>query len=65
MPYKKQAVDSECTVKNLIKILDENSINEIVVYKQGLPVTTLSQQGVENLLQKSSVYDKIGNVLGI
>lgn len=65
MPYKKQAVDSDCTVKTLIKILDENSINEIVVFKQGVPITTLSQQGLENLLQKSSVYDKIGNVLGV
>ena len=32
LPYKKQAVSNEITIKKLISLLDANCINEIAVY---------------------------------
>lgn len=65
VPYKKQGIDANSTVKTLLKILDEESLNEIVVFRNGKEVATLSQKRITDLLQKSTVYDKIGEVLGV
>ena len=63
MPYKKQAVDSGVTLKKLMSILDQDAINEVVVYKNGKPIATLTQENIEKLLVNYSIYTKLDSVI--
>ena len=60
---KRKAIDKGATIKRLIAILDETAINEIVVFSQGKPLTTLSQEKLEEVLKNCSLYDKIEKYL--
>lgn len=62
MPYKKQAVDSGVTLKKLMSILDQDAINEIIVYKNGKPIATLTQENIEKILTNYSIYTKLDSV---
>lgn len=63
MPYKKQAVDSGVTLKKLMSILDQDAINEVVVYKNGKPIATLTQENIEKLLVNYSIYTKLDSAI--
>ncbi len=59
VPYKKQGVDEDITIKKLITLLDSASINEIVVYSNGKPKTTLSQPKIIKIIENSSIYSTL------
>ncbi len=61
--FKKQGVDENVTIKSLIRILDPNAINEVVVYSNGKQKATLSQEKINNLINNHSIYQKISQVL--
>ncbi len=61
---KKQAVSVNTTVKKVITLLDESNLNELEVYNEGKRVAILSQSDINNMLQKTGLYDKIGTYLG-
>lgn len=59
MPYKKQGVSEEITIKKLINILDASSINEIVVYRGNNAVRTLGEKQILEITQNFPVYTKL------
>ncbi len=61
--FKKQGVDENITIKRLIRILEPNAINEVVVYSNGKQKTTLSQEKINNLINNHSIYQKISQVI--
>ena len=61
--YNRQAVDGNMTIKRLIKILDENAYNEIVVFDGDNKIAVLSQDKIENIIQKCEIYKKIKEVI--
>ena len=63
LPVKKQAVDCEITLKKLLTILDENAVNEIVVYKDGQPFKELKQQQLSQIALSYPVYARLCDVL--
>lgn len=62
MPFKKQAIDSSATIKNLMSILDQDAVNEVVIYKKGKPIATLSQEKIVEIITKHSIYTKLDAV---
>ncbi len=63
MDVKRQAVDKSVSVKKLISLLDENAINEIVVFDNETQITTLSQENITRLILTANIYDKVGDYL--
>ena len=63
IPIKRTAVSKNTTVKKLMYLLDENALNEIVVYDQGKAVATLSQEKIEKIIEKGDIYSKIERFL--
>ncbi|MCQ2387080.1 MAG: site-2 protease family protein [Clostridia bacterium] len=61
--YNKQAVEGNMTIKRLIKILDENAYNEIVVFDGEKKIAVLSQERIEKIIQNSEIYKKIIEVI--
>lgn len=64
MLVKKQAVDSNMTLKKLFTILDVDAVNEIVVYKNGKAYANLSQNDIADIATANPVYAKIGEIIG-
>lgn len=62
-PYKKQAVHQDITVKKLIGLLDERAINEVVVFNDVEKTAVLSQERLEQIIQKADIYAPISNYL--
>ena len=65
LPVKKQAIHKSVNVKKLISILDYNAINEIIVYDDQKPITTLSQQKIEKIIEGGDLYISIEKQLHI
>lgn len=61
--FKKQGVDENITIKTLIRILDPNAINEIVVFSNGKQRATLSQEKINNMINNHSIYQKISQII--
>ncbi len=59
MPYKKQALSINATVKKLMLCLDERAINEVVVFDGDRQVTTLSQKRIGEIVEKADLYSPI------
>ncbi len=64
LPYKKQGIDAGVSLKKLISILDQDAINEVVVFKNGKVIATLSQENIEKTILNHSIYDKLEDVFG-
>lgn len=60
---KRQAVDKKIIIKKLVHLLDESSLNEIVVFSDGKPITTLSQEKLNNILLNAEIYSPLEKYL--
>ena len=63
LPINRIAVSKDMTIKKLIAILDENALNEIVVYQDDKQLTTISQKKLEKIIEKGDIYSKIERFL--
>ena len=63
VPYVKQAVSEEITLKKLISILDTNAINEIAVFRGETQILTLSQEKILSLTQNHDIYEKLKDAI--
>lgn len=63
MPYKKQAVDKNVTVKKLLTLLDVEAVNEIAVYDGDEQIALLSQKKISQILEKGEIYSPISKYL--
>lgn len=63
--YKKYGVDKSVSVKKLLSVLDADAINEVVVYDDGAPIAYLSQQEINEIIEGSDLYAKIGESIKI
>lgn len=59
MPYKKQALSINATVKKLMLIIDERAMNEIVLFDGDKAVTTLSQKKIGQIVEQADLYAPI------
>jgi stage IV sporulation protein FB len=64
MPFKKQGIDQSASLKKVVSVLDEDCINEVVVYKNGLPITTLSQADLSKMVKNYPLNWSLGKILG-
>lgn len=63
IPVKRQAVASSVTLKNLIKILDVNAVNELDVYDGERFISKLTQKRITEILKNGDIYSKIGDYI--
>ncbi len=63
MRYNKVALDEEATVKTLVSILDQNAVNEVVVFSKGEIKKVLDQNSLEKLLERAVYREKISKYL--
>lgn len=59
----RQAISSQASVKKLLSILDENSLNEFVVYKDGQRGQVLDQVKINKIIESGDIYSKIEKYL--
>ena len=59
MPYKKQALSINATVKKLMLCLDERAINEVVIFDGNKQVTTLTQRHIGEIVERADLYSPI------
>ena len=64
MQYKKQGVDKNMTVKKLVGILDENAINEVVVFDKDTEIAKLSQNKIARIVQVADLNAPIIKYIG-
>ncbi len=64
VPCKRQAVSTRTSVKSLLLLLDENAVNEIVVFDGGRKITALSQEKIAKIVEKGDIYSPIGKYIG-
>lgn len=65
IPVKRQALSKDATIKKMMSILDENALNEIVVYSGDGPLTVLSQEKIGKIIEKGDIYSKIEGYLSV
>jgi hypothetical protein len=63
MVVKVQAVDKSVTVKKVMSMLDEYSLNEIQVYGGSVKIKTLTQQEINDIILTADLYSSIENYL--
>ncbi len=63
MSVKVQAVDKSVTVKKVMSLLDENSLNEIQVYDGDIKRRTLTQRDINNIILSADLYSPIGRYI--
>ncbi len=63
MPVKRQAVDKSVTLKRLIRLLDAQSVNELLVYADGKLLVTLEQERLTDILQKGDLYSPLSRYI--
>jgi hypothetical protein len=63
LPYKKHALHKNATVKKLLSILDESSVNEVAIFDGGKIIALLSQEKIGKILEKGDLYAKIDKYL--
>lgn len=61
--YKKQGIDKSTTVKKLISILDEDAINEIVVFDGETEIARLNQKRINEIIEIGDTYSPIGKYI--
>ena len=60
---KVQAVDKSVTVKKVMSLLDENSLNEIQVYDGDIKRKTLTQRDINRIILSADLYSPIGKYI--
>lgn len=59
MVCKKIAIDKSVTIKKLMSLLDETSVNEVVVFDGLDEIITLKQNQISNMIEKAELYSPI------
>lgn len=62
---KKQALSVNATVKKLLSVIDEQAVNEIVVYKDGKAISLLSQEKINKIIERGEIYSHISDYLSV
>ncbi|MBR1983851.1 MAG: site-2 protease family protein [Clostridia bacterium] len=62
---KRQALSGNATVKKMLSILDEQSLNEIVVYVDGKALSVLNQEKINKIIENGNIYAKISEYLSV
>ena len=65
MVVKRLAVDKSVTVKKLLTLLDENSINEVSVFDGERSVTLLTQKRITEIVKSGDLYSPISKYLAL
>ena len=65
VPYKRHAVSVKTSVKTIMLLLDENAVNEIVVFDGNKKVSSLSQEKIVKIVEKGEIYAPIGKYIGV
>jgi stage IV sporulation protein FB len=65
VPIKRTAVSKNVTVKKLLALIDENAVNEIIVYDKNTQIAVLSQQKIEKIIENGDIYSTIEKFLGV
>ena len=60
---KTYAVHKDMKIKRLINLLDERSVNEVVVFDKDKKVALLNQRAIENMIEKANIYSSIAENL--
>lgn len=63
MPFLKQAVDKSVSVKKMVSLLDENSVNEIAVFDGDRQIALLSQRRIKEIIGKADLYSPVEKYL--
>lgn len=63
LPFKKQALSKNVSVKKMMSLLDENCINEIVVFDGERAVAKFSEQKIKEIIEKGNLYSLIGEYI--
>ncbi len=60
---KRQAVSCDISVKRMLSILDENRLNELVVYINGKKSVVLNQSQINQIIEEGQLYQRLENYL--
>ena len=63
MIVKRQAIEKSATVKKLISILDQNAVNEVIVYDGEREVAVLKGEKLKKVIESGDLYSKISRFL--
>lgn len=63
VPYKKQAVHKDVTLKKLLNIVSVDEINEIVVFNDYKEIKTLNNNEIQEILKKGNIYSKLSEYI--
>ena len=59
MPVKKHALYKTVTVKKMISLIDENSVNEVAVFDGDKIIKTLSPSAVNEIIERGDLYSPL------
>lgn len=62
-PYKKIAVSEKITVKKLVGLLDEKSVNEVVVFRKNGKKIILEQEKLQKIIEENGFYQRLCEIL--
>ena len=65
VPYIRQAVDKSVTVIKLLRILDANAVNEIIVFDGDKPADKLDQRRITEIMEKGDLYSPIEKYISV
>ena len=65
VPVKRLALDGNVKVKKMMALLDGASVNEVLVYIDGKPRATLSQEKIEKIILTADLYRPISSFLHV
>ena len=63
MPFKKIALHKDATVKTLLKVLDQNAVNEVSIFDDYKEIKVLSQEKLFKILETANYKSKLSNFL--
>jgi stage IV sporulation protein FB len=64
IPYKRHAVSNKTSIKTIMRLLEENTVNEIVVFDGKKAIATLSQEKIACIVENGEIYSPIGKYIG-
>jgi len=63
MVVKRQAIEKTATVKKLISLMDQNAVNEVLVYDGDKEVTVLKGEKLKKVIESGDLYAQISRFL--
>lgn len=65
MPYNRQALHKDASVKKMLSLLDARAVNEITIFDDEKKITTLSQEKIVKIVENGELYSPIEKYLHI